>query len=1459
MRLKVFMIVICLWQGINTLSAQSFSTLAGTGLPDLGNVQVEWADFNNDGYQDALVNGIDNDGLKHFEIYQNNKDNTFTLVGLPVVALKNATFLLADFNNDNTIDILYGGRDDANQVKNHLLLNQGNSFTVSNDLLSGFYQAKMLAYDINLDGQQDVIICGFNSIGEIETSVWIQENLSFTKSTAYSLPDLLGGSLAKADLNQDGVLDLMISGETQSGQFITKFLLLNKEGEFNEKVFSATSNLLINEVALVDYTADGLTDILLIGRNSSFTPVLKLYKNQSGTYSEISSGIPVLTNASFDLKDLDNDGNKDLVIIGLDGSSNYVGEVYTNDGTGNFTNAGITMNGISNGSLQIVDIDNDGKNDFLATGFSDTNPSDPIISYLYRNTITATNAKPNVLNGLNSNVSLNEIELSWTKGTDDLTASDELSYQLSVGTSSGNYDIVSEGSINSGDNLLLNNTKFNGTATTRFLSQLGEGKYFWTVQSIDAGGLSSELSPEQSFIICDKPDLGADLETCVSNDVSFSAGEVIDEVNWYSKTNGLLLADNNDFSFTVSSNDTVIVEVIKPLGCTVYDTVNIEAIQLPDSSLPSNIAVCEGEVLNLTINESFDNIDWFRKGEGLIQAGGVEYTKEVLVNDTLIAELTNSFGCIGYDTVFVEVLPLPTKEIITEVVLCQYDTLNYSVDFGYDQISWYTSKLGLIATNTIDFEQKFAESDTLFIDKTNTNNCLVTDTVVVKVNSLPVVDLGQDVSICENSVAEFEITGSFAAVNWSSAKRGSLSTDVNSIEYTVTENDSLFVEVVDNKGCMNADTLLIAKLDLPVFSLGNDTAICINDNILLEAKEGLASVEWKSVKHGLLEDSEWFLDYQATEVDTIIAKAFAFNGCTFTDSIIVGTIDPPFYDLGEDILICYGETVSIYIPTLSDSINWYFGDSLLSTHEASISFEAKNNISVYAEYISNNGCIGNDTLNVSVYELPEIDLGEDISLCFEDSFELTLEGSFSEINWYSESEGILASDQLVLTRSATKSEKIYVEFTSSNGCFASDTVLINVNNLPQFSLGPSQQICEGTTVTLEIDSPADSINWFNSLGTRLIDTSSVISFQVTQTQTWWAEQWNSTSCVFSDTIQITNIPLPVFDAGDSILICEQAEVQLSPEGINENWTFEWSPAAFLSDVTISNPIANPEEDTWFFLEVQNAKGCVYMDSVFVALDQPLILDAGENRSICLDDHTRLGGAPTADGSNFPYQYVWSPAETLDDPNAANPFARPSETTTYQLIAWAGNCKADTAEVTVNVQLPPEITLTADTTIGAGDAIQLRASGGRFYQWMPERGLSDATIANPIASPTRTTTYTVEVVDSMSCWSEAQMTVFVENQLFIPNLFTPNNDGQNDFFKVYGAGIKQIEFKVFTKGGKLLYSTNSVEEAYGEGWDGNHNGNPVESGVYVWSIKGEYFDERPLSFEGRQSGLINLMR
>ena len=1439
-------------------NAQNFSEVASTGLPALGNSQIEWADFNIDGFKDVLILGTDNSGGILFELYSNNQDATFSALGLPIGALKNSSFSIHDFNDDNRLDIFYTGKDESENIKNYLLINDGKGFTIQNDVIGQYYRARILSLDINLDGQLDLIISGYNESNTIEQSVWIQDDLSFTESTDYALPDIALGSLVVADFNNDGIMDFLTSGENSSAQFETHIYLINKDASLTEKIFSPISNILISDIKAQDFTGDGLTDFVFYGINGSFNSVQKWFKQDGSTYTEINNVIDVESNASIDMLDLDNDGDKDFAVSGLNSLGNYTTQIYDNDGSGNFTLNGEVLTGASSGSIHIVDFNNDSKNDLYVSGYSDVDPDDAIINYLSENSIATTNASPSIPANPASLVYGNEVNFSWDKSTDDLSSSNEIKYALTLGSSTGNYDLISPLSLNNGVDPLIAKVSLS-TQNQYYLQNLDEGEYFWKVRAIDAGAESSAFSAEESFIICDSPDLGPDQQICFEDTVYLSAGTASDVVKWYSKNDGLLQNGGNDFSSSFPTNDTIIVEVEKSLGCIVYDTVNVEVIPLPVSMLPADTSACYGSNILLEVSSAFNEVNWYRKDEGLIKSNSEFIEIELFDNDTIIAELINAEGCIGKDTVLLFTDDLPNNIATQNFSLCYGDSLSYTLPNNYDSIRWESYQLGLIASNTQGINYLFNESDTLLITKVNDKGCSVTDTVEVRINPLPTIGLLSEKRVCEDEIAEISIDGTWNNIEWRSANNGLIDTNVNSIGIPVTADDSIFVSVEDSNGCVNSDTLLLFKKELPVFDLGNDTTLCVYENILLETSSGFSKVEWESLQQGILEEEDWFLNYEVFQTDTLIATAYAFNGCTYADSIIVNAVDLPKFSLGEDKSICIGDSVSISLDGSPDSVNWYMDGTLLEAHENSIQLLPQNSTTIISEYFTTTNCVNSDTLLVTVNDLPTLNLADTINVCEGEMTTISIDENYQSIDWYSENDGLIASDQIEISFQVTQSDLIWVEVQDTSTCFNSDSIRVIKNDLPEFSLGPDQQICQGNIVQLEIDNPADSINWFNDLGDQLLDTTAVLNFEVNQNQTWWAEQWNASSCVFTDTVQITHIPLPVFDAGDSILICEDAEVQLNPEGINENWTLAWSPAAFLSDASIENPFANPEEDTWFFLEAQNAEGCVYTDSVFVALDQPLILDAGEDRIICLDDITELGGSPTANGSNFPYQYEWSPAESLDDPNVANPIANPSETTIYQLIAWAGNCKADTAEVTVSVQLPPEITLTADTTIGAGDAIQLQASGGRFYQWKPERGLSDATIANPIANPTRTTTYTVEVLDSLGCLAEKEMTIFVDNQLFIPNLFTPNNDGQNDFFKVYGAGIKQIEFKVFTRGGKLLYSTNSVEEAYGEGWDGKYNGNPVESGVYVWSIKGEYFDERPLSFNGQQSGLINLMR
>src|SRR3989344_2874780 len=137
----------------------------------------------------------------------------------------------------------------------------------------------------------------------------------------------------------------------------------------------------------------------------------------------------------------------------------------------------------------------------------------------------------------------------------------------------------------------------------------------------------------------------------------------------------------------------------------------------------------------------------------------------------------------------------------------------------------------------------------------------------------------------------------------------------------------------------------------------------------------------------------------------------------------------------------------------------------------------------------------------------------------------------------------------------------------------------------------------------------------------------------------------------------------------------------------------------------------------------------------------VVASAGIDTSICLGSSVQL----TATGGTT---YSWTPTVGLSNSNIANPIASPTVTTSYVVTVTAGCSQKDTVVVAVNAS--PTANAGADTSIYLGGFVQLSASGGGSYSWSPSTGLSATNIANPVASPITTTTYTMTVTDVNGC-------------------------------------------------------------------------------------------------------------
>lgn len=117
------------------------------------------------------------------------------------------------------------------------------------------------------------------------------------------------------------------------------------------------------------------------------------------------------------------------------------------------------------------------------------------------------------------------------------------------------------------------------------------------------------------------------------------------------------------------------------------------------------------------------------------------------------------------------------------------------------------------------------------------------------------------------------------------------------------------------------------------------------------------------------------------------------------------------------------------------------------------------------------------------------------------------------------------------------------------------------------------------------------------------------------------------------------------------------------------------------------------------------------------------------------------------------------------------------------------------------------------------------------------GLNFQNIPDPVASPSVNTTYNLTVKDSLGCPAQAKVVVIVEVAAFVPNLFTPNDDGRNDELRIYGLEqVKDFTFTIRNREGNLVYETRNITDAANTGWNGTLHGNQQIPSRSTWSKK-----------------------
>jgi len=643
-------------------------------------------------------------------------------------------------------------------------------------------------------------------------------------------------------------------------------------------------------------------------------------------------------------------------------------------------------------------------------------------------------------------------------------------------------------------------------------------------------------------------------------------------------------------------------------------------------------------------------------------------------------------------------------------------------------------------------------------------------------------------------------------------------------------------------------------------SIGADTIICPSTNLQLNAGTGGRQYRWfESGAEQLVTDSILLVDGAGLfVVEKLIASV-----CILRDTIEVDLEAVPLAHLqvNEQLApttLCAPERL-ILDGTGFDSIQWYRNNQSLPT---SMPTFLPTQAGQYYAIVTSQKCGLRDTTSTVIILEQDTTFVENTS-CAIDVFQ-TDTVLLQSIN---------GCDSIVITETLPLPNDVTEVFTTS--CNPQDTGQFETMLTNQFGCDSLVR----TTIQLSaIDSC--SVEFLvqpaapNCAGETGTITFVLLTGLAPYTLFWENEQGDKDSLQIneaSDTIRLSDLTPGTYDVvinsangnqfQQTVSLTEPTPVQLSIEVLNENscgndtaavvratgiggtppYDFKWNTgdtSPYLENLAAGN----------YQLTITDNAGCSSRDSIELESSETLEVQLVFTELSCQTSYSTLR---VTHAESAPLLYSINGGQSFSP-----------DSIFFQLQSGAYDVVVESMEgcrfqenIIIEPPKPLVVELPENSTIALGDSILLQTITNRppsTIKWTPADYLSCLDCLTPFASPINTTDYNIEIQDSLGCTASGTVKITVDKTkiAYIPNAFSPNGDGQNDFFQIYPtSAVEKIEvFQIFSEWGELLYeSAEPLLDA--ASWDGTFRQQRAAIGTYVYHVQLQLKDQRLTTLSG----------